>query len=575
MALSIRDRINNALVKKGLISQKDLDNAIDIQKKKGGKLSSILVDEGFVDREGLTAVLSQELGMPLINLSRYKVDPKVIKMIPKKIAMHYKILPISKMGDVLTVAMADPLNVFALDDIKALTGYKIGPVITTDKDMEEAIEQYYKEDAHKAVDKIIEDIEEAKRIEMIDEESLDDVDSATLMKLTQEAPVVKLTNMLLGEGIRLKASDIMIEPLERETRVRYRVDGILQEGRKPPKAMHSAIISRIKVMSKLNIAERRLPQDGRFKIKVREREVDFRVSILPSGYGEKAALRILDKSQAMLDLDKLGFVEDSLNVMKESAARPHGMILVCGPTGCGKTTTLYSVLKLIDSPDKNIVTVEDPVEYDLRGINQVTIKPNIGLTFASSLRSILRQDPDIIMVGEIRDFETVDIAIKAALTGHLVLSTLHTTTACGSIIRMINMGVEPFLISSSTILVVAQRLLRKICPKCKESYTLSESMAKKIELNNLKQPVTLYRGAGCKACNNVGYKGRVGLSECLKFTPSIKELISSKAQESQIKAQARKEGMKTLRENGITKVLAGITTLEEVIRVTAGDQDIE
>lgn len=576
MALSIRDRINDALVKKGLISQKDLNKAIKIQKNKGGKLSDILVHEGFIDKNTLMSVLSQELGIPTINLARYKVDTEVLRLIPKKLAMHYKILPISKMGDILTVAMADPLNVFAMDDIKALTGFKIGPVVTTDKDMESAMEQYYGEDTHQAVEKIIEDIEEAERIQMVEEAPAEEIDSAALMKLTQEAPIVKITNMLLDEGIRLKASDILIEPLEHDMRVRYRVDGILQEGSKPPKVMHAAIISRIKVMSNLNIAERRLPQDGRFKVKVRDREVDFRVSVLPSSFGEKAALRILDKSQATLEIDKLGFEKTPVDDLKKLALKPHGMILVCGPTGCGKTTTLYSLLKYIDAPEKNIVTVEDPVEYDLKGINQVTIRPNIGLTFASSLRSILRQDPDIIMVGEIRDYETVDIAIKSALTGHLVLSTLHTTTASGSIVRMINMGVEPFLISSSTILVVAQRLVRKICPKCKESYKVTEVLLKKMKLEKfLKPSFSLYKGKGCEACSQTGYKGRIGLMETLRLTPAVNELISRKAQENQVRMQARKEGMKGLRDNGMAKVIAGVTTLEEIVRVTVGDQDIE
>ncbi len=574
VALSIRDRISNALIEKGLISKEDLDKALVIQKKNGGKLSDILVNEGFIGRKALTSILSQELGIPTINLSRYKIDPEVLKIVPKKMAKHYKILPIAKMGDILTVAMADPLNVFAMDYVKTSTGFKIGPVITTDKDIEEAIEEYYSEDAHHAVEKIIDDIE-AERIQMIDEKG-DDVDSATLMRLTQEAPIVKVTNMLLNEGIRLKASDILIEPMEREMRIRYRVDGILQEGAPPPKSMHAAIISRIKVMSNLNIAERRLPQDGRFKIKVRDHEVDFRVSILPSSLGEKGALRILDKSQAQLNIEKLGFEEGSLKDLIDASLKPHGMIIVCGPTGCGKTTTLYSLLNRIDSPEKNLVTVEDPVEYVLRGINQVTIRPEIGLTFASSLRSILRQDPDIIMVGEIRDYDTVDIAIKAALTGHLVLSTLHTTTAAGAITRLINMNVEPFLISSSIILTAAQRLVRKICEKCKETYKVQESMVEEMKLHEvMKPPYKLYRGKGCKACMSVGYRGRVGILECLKFTPKIKEIIATKAQESVLRQEAKREGMKSLRENGLAKVLAGVTTLEEIIRLTTGDQDID
>jgi len=575
MALSLRERIAEALIKKGLIAKVDLDKAIALQKEKGGKLGDILIEEGLLDKEHLASILSQELGIPIINLARYKVDPSVIKMIPKKIAMHHRILPISKMGNILTMAMVDPLNVLAIDDIKTLTGFRIGPVVTTDKDMDDAIEKYYGEDAHHAVEKIIEDIEESERIQMV-EDSFEDVDSSALMRLTQEAPVVKVTNMLLNEGIRLRASDILIEPLERKMRIRYRVDGILQEGKSPPRAMHAAIISRLKVMSNLNIAERRLPQDGRFKIKVRDREVDFRISVLPSSLGEKGALRVLDKNQATLDIDKLGFDEKPLSAVKSASDKPHGMIIVCGPTGCGKTTTLYSILKHIDSPDKNIITVEDPVEYDLKGINQVTIRPNIGLTFASSLRSILRQDPDIIMVGEIRDYETVDIAIKAALTGHLVLSTLHTTTATGSIVRMVNMNVEPFLIASSVIAVAAQRLLRMICPKCKEEYELTESAVKDLGVSGLiKPPYKFYRGKGCKHCNDSGYKGRVGLMECLEFTSKIKEMITDKASDADMRAQAKKEGMITLRENGLMKAASGLTTIEEVIRLTAGEGETE
>ncbi|MEE8359790.1 MAG: ATPase, T2SS/T4P/T4SS family [Candidatus Omnitrophota bacterium] len=574
MALSIRDRINNALIKKGLISQQDLDKAVAMQRDKGGKLSDILVAEGLVNKKTLMSLLSQELGIPTINLSRYKIDPEVLKMIPKKMAKHYKILPISKMGVVLTVAMADPLNVFAMDDIKIFTGYKIGPVVTTDKDIEEAIEQYYSEDTHQAVEKIIEDIEE-ERIQMVEDSASEDADTATLLRLTEDAPVVKITNMLLNEGIKLKASDILIEPLEHDMRIRYRIDGILQEGSRPPRSMHAAIISRIKIMSHLNIAERRLPQDGRFKIKVRDREVDFRVSILPTSIGEKGALRILDKSQATLDIEKLGFESKPLEELKAAALKPHGMILVCGPTGCGKTTTLYSLLKYVDSPEKNIVTVEDPVEYDLKGINQVMVRPNIGLTFASSLRSILRQDPDIIMVGEIRDYDTIDIAIKSALTGHLVLSTLHTTSASGAIIRMVNMNVEPFLISSSVILTAAQRLVRKLCTRCKEPYEANKAIIQKMHLDKiLKTPYTLYRGKGCSTCMNTGYKGRIGLLECLRLTSRIKELIAEKAQENAINQEARKEGMLSLRENGMQKVAEGITTIEEIVRLTVGDQDI-
>lgn len=573
MALSLKERINNLLLEKGLITPEKLNEAIEFQKEKGGKLSDILAEKGFVDKKDLMVILSEELGIPPINLARYKIDPAVVKLIPRKTAQHYQIIPISKMGNTLTVAMADPLNVFAIDEIKTLTGFQIGILITTDKEMQIAIDEYYGEAAHEAIEEIMAGM--VDKVEMVDEEKVrEGIATNELIRLTQETPVVKMTNFILAEGVKAKASDILIEPMENKLRVRYRVDGLLRETKSPPRFMHEAIVSRLKVMSSLNIAERRLPQDGRFKIRIQNREVDFRISVLPSNIGEKAALRILDKSQAMLDLDKLGFEEKPLNDLKRESQRPHAMILVCGPTGCGKTTTLYSVLKYIDSPDKNIISVEDPVEYDLHGINQVTIRSEIGLTFASSLRSILRQDPDIIMVGEIRDFETADTAIKAALTGHLVLSTLHTTTAPGSIVRLINMGVEPFLITSSIVLVGAQRLARKICPSCKEEYKVNRSVFKDVGVKIDKENVSLYRGRGCKNCLNSGYKGRVGLMETLVLTPKVKELIVNKAQEYQIKEAAHKEGMATLRENGLKKALEGITTWEEILRLTVGDQDI-
>ena len=576
MTAPLKERLIKILIDQKLVTQERLDGAIKIQKEKGGKLSDVLIELGYIDKKDLMIAMSYELGIPAINLSKYKIDPAVVKLIPEKIARQYQIIPISKIGNTLSMAMADPLNVFAIDDIKTMTGLEIEPVVTTDKDIKDAIEAYYGQSAHAAIDKMIEDIEESKRVEMVEETSPADLsDSASLARLVQETPVVKITNMLLAESIALKSSDVLIEPMERKLRIRYRVDGVLQESSKPtPKVLHNTIVSRLKVMAGLDIAEHRLPQDGRFKIKYQNREVDFRISVLPSSMGEKVALRILDKTQAMLDVDKLGFEPQPLQELKKAADKPHGMILVCGPTGCGKTTTLYSVLKYVDTPDVNIITVEDPVEYQLRGINQVTIRPEIGLTFASSLRSILRQDPDIIMVGEIRDFETVDIAIKAALTGHLVLSTLHTTTACGSITRLVNMGVEPFLISSSVILVAAQRLIRKICQNCKEEYEPDKKFIEKLQISDLPKKILFYRGKGCPMCGNTGYKGRIGIIETLTLTPAIRDLISDKAQEHLIKEQARKEGMKTLRENGITKVFAGLTTLEEVLRITIGDQEI-
>ena len=576
MLPALKEKLTNILITKKLIKESDLEKALSVQKEKGGSLSDILVNLGYISKNDLMLVLSDELGIPPINLSRYKIDPSVIKLIPKKMAKMYKILPISKMGNTLMVALADPLNIFAVDDIKALTGFKINLIITTEKDIVDAIGQYYDENAYAAIEKIVDDMKEEADIKLLEETKQDsDQTSSEILKMTQDAPVVKITNLILAEAVNMRASDILIEPLENDIRIRYRVDGILQEGRHPPKILRNAIVSRLKVMSDLNIAERRLPQDGRFKVKLHSKEVDFRISVLPSSMGEKVALRILDKSQATLDIEKLGFDQKSVDEIKKAAARPHGMILMCGPTGCGKTTTLYSILQHVNSPEKNIVTVEDPIEYLLEGVNQVTARPDIGLTFAAALRSILRQDPNVIMIGEIRDFDTVDIAIKAALTGHLVLSTLHTTTATGSIIRIVNMGVEPFLIISSLVLVGAQRLVRKICPNCKEPYELSKDAIEKLKIKQSAGKVVFYRGKGCDKCLKTGYKGRVGLIEVLNLTPKIKSLILENAQEYQIREIARQEGMQTLRENGIQNVLNGVTTIDEILRVTVGEQDLD
>jgi len=569
MILSLKDRITNKLLESRIISQDQLDKALLFQKEKGGKLSQIFIDLGFVKQKEFLITLSQDLNIPLINLNKYNVDPAVIEIIPREVSRHYHILPLSKMGPTITIAVADPLNIFAIDDIKSLTGFDVRLVLTDSGSIDAAIEQHYGKYTHNQIESVV------KRMEAPDvllaTQDIDEVNPENLVKLPQEMPIVQATNMILSEAVKLKASDILIEPMEGETRVRFRIDGLLQIARLLPRTLHEAVVSRIKVMSELNIAERRLPQDGRFKLKVRNNFVDFRISILPSSFGEKVGIRVLDQSNATLNVGKLGFTSNSLEALKENSLKPHGMILACGPTGSGKTTTLYSILHYIDSPDKNIVTIEDPIEFDLKGINQVNAKPDIGLTFAAALRSILRQDPDVIMVGEIRDFDTLDIAVKAALTGHLVLSTIHTNTAAGAITRMINMGLEPFLISSSVAMIAAQRLVRKICDKCKDSYEIDDDIRESVGIRD-ENITTFYKGAGCKFCFGTGYKGRIGIIEVLVLDANIKRLIMDNSTEVQIKEQARSSGMITLREDGISKAKEGLTTLEEIIRVTVGDQ---
>lgn len=570
--ISLKDRLKEILINKKLLTQEQLDKALEVQKQKGGKLSDIIVSLKFIKESELISTLSEGLGLPLIDLRRFKIDSEVIRIIPVDIARHYQIIPVSKMGSVITLAMADPLNIFAIDAVQSLTGYKINPVISSVQDITVAIELAYPDSTKGIIDDLVKEMS-ASSIELIREEKEILPSDQELTRISREAPVIQVTNMLLEEAVKKRASDLLFEPMDKKLRVRFRLDGVLQEQKAPPKTMHPSIVSRIKVMSDLDIAEHRLPQDGRFKVKLAGNEVDFRVSILPSSFGEKVALRVLDKSQATLDIDKLGFGEEAVARLKKVAKLPHGMMLVCGPTGSGKTTTLYSILKFVDSSDRNIVTVEDPVEYQLEGINQVTARPDIGLTFASALRSILRQDPNIIMIGEIRDYETVDIAIKSALTGHLVISTLHTTTASGAIARLINMGVEPYLIDSSLVCVVAQRLVRKVCPYCREGHTIKKDVAESLKLNLDKiKKAEFFRGKGCERCFNLGYSGRIAIVEVLLLTARVRELILARSQEHIIKEQARKEGMKTLRENGLQEALHGVTSLEEVLRVTAPDE---
>ena len=568
--VSLKDRLTEILIKNKLITQEQLNLSIEEQKKKGGTLSEIIIGLKFIKESDLISVLSEGLNFPLIDLKRFRLDPEIVKLIPRDVSQRYVIIAISKIGDIITLAMADPLNIFAIDHVEALTGYKINPIISPRQDILTAIEASYPENSKDMVGEFVKEMSTSS-IELIKDDSLEAAEQE-VGRISEDAPVVKITDWILEEGVNKKSSDILIEPFEKKLRVRFRIDGVLQEAQTPPKNLHASIVSRIKVMSTLDITEHRLPQDGRFKAKVAGKEVDFRVSILPSSFGEKVAIRILDKSQATLDIDKLGFSEEVVIKLKKLGRLPHGMMIVCGPTGSGKTTTLYSLLKHVDSPDKNIITVEDPVEYQLEGINQVTVRTEVGLTFGSALRAILRQDPNIIMIGEIRDFETVDIAIKSALTGHLVLSTIHTTTACGSIVRLINMGVEPFLIDSAIVCILAQRLVRKICPHCKEEHPMTMDILNSIRVRVDKSGKhKFFRGKGCPRCFNLGYSGRISISELLILTPKVRELILDRAQEHIIKQQARKEGMQTLREDGVRAALAGMTTLEEVVRITAPD----
>jgi len=564
--MGLKEKILKTLKESKIVSEEEIRKALKLQRETGGSLSEVLLKLGLVDEKSLLLIFSKDLGIPPVELSRFKVSEELTKIIPFHYARKYKVIPIGKISNTLTVAMSDPLNIFALDDLKRLTGLEINPVLASSADIEAGLERFYQESAKEEIENILE--RSSSKLELVQEEKRPSEDETVALKEVKEGPVVKITNLILTKAVEEKASDVLIEPMEKSMRVRFRIDGILCEREAPPLNMHPLITSRIKVMANLDIAEHRLPQDGRFSLKIGSKNVDFRVSIVPSVLGEKVALRILDKSQALLSLDSLGFEEEVVKKIKQVSLRPHGMIISCGPTGCGKTTTLYSILKYIDSPEKNIITVEDPIEYELKGINQVQVRPEVGLTFASSLRSILRQDPDIIMVGEIRDFDTVDIAIKAALTGHLVLSTLHTTTACGSVTRLVNMGVEPFLVTSSLLGVLAQRLLRKLCPECKEEGEVPQYLRKVL---GLEKEVKVYKPKGCKKCGNTGYRGRIGICEFLEITETIKELILKSSPEGVLKERARQEGMQTLREDAVLKLKKGLTSLEEVLRVTAQD----
>jgi len=566
---SLKERIIGALLSRELLTKEQLEQVLAVQRIQGGSLQDILVEHGLVKESDLLGAVSEGLGIPPITLSRMKLDPALKVLISREMAVQYQLIPVSCVGQTLTVAMADPLNIFALDTIASVTGLSVNPLLAGAREIQEAIDQYYGMGVEETLREFIGKKKPA--IVEIAKKEPDDTNEA-LLKQIEEAPVVTYTNDLLTRAVRMRASDLLIEPREKTSRVRFRVDGVLQEGQAPPKHLHAAVVSRIKVISDLNIAERRMPQDGHFTFTVDGRSVDFRVSVIPSAFGGNVCLRVLDKGEVKLNIDTLGFAPDDLDRLKECGRHPHGMILATGPTSSGKTTTLYALLKLIDSPEKNLVTVEDPVEFELEGINQVNVRAGVGLTFASALRSILRQDPDVIMVGEIRDTEAADMAIKSALTGHLVLSTLHTNSAAGSVVRLVNMGIEPFLITSCLLAAVGQRLVRKICPKCLERYRPAEDLAAQLGLVDAHgKPLELARGSGCRACFQSGYVGREVVAEVLVMTPEVRELILRKASELEIEAVARRQGLKTLREQALDKVRRHVTTLDELFRTTVGE----
>jgi type IV pilus assembly protein PilB len=560
-------KLGNFLMREGLITPEQLENALQEQKANGGMLGSNLVRMGYIKEAELMEFLSKQFGVPSTDPSKLDVDPDVVEMIPGNIVQKYKIVPISLEGQTLTISMVDPSNIFIIDDIKFLTRKNIRVTVATESSIKSALDRFY--DAGAALEDVMQEFDE-DGVDVV--EGSEDLDLGELESAAEQAPVVKLVNLILVDAIKKAASDIHIEPYEKSFRVRYRIDGVLYEVMKPPVKLKNALISRVKIMSRLDIAERRLPQDGRIKLKTKGKEMDFRVSVLPTLFGEKVVLRLLDKSNLQLDMTKLGFEVKQLANFKDAIYKPFGMVLVTGPTGSGKTTTLYSALSELNKTTENISTAEDPVEFNLGGINQVQIHEAIGLSFAACLRSFLRQDPDIIMVGEIRDFETAEISIKAALTGHMVLSTLHTNDAPSTVNRMLNMGVEPFLVSSAVNLILAQRLARRVCADCKEKIEIPKETL--LDLGVPEEEVGSFKcnhGRGCTTCSQTGYKGRIALYEVMPMYEEIKELVLVGASSTEIKREAMRLGMLTLRQSGINKLKEGITTVEEVVRCSVKD----
>ncbi|GAM11513.1 type IV pilus assembly protein TapB [Geobacter sp. OR-1] len=564
-------RLGDLLVRNNLITREQLMAALEEQKQAGSqvRLGTILIRSNIITEEDLVSFLSKQYGVPSINLSEVEIDPAVIKTVPVDVAQKYQVVPVNRAGGTLIVAMSDPSNIFAVDDIRFMTGFSIEVVVAPESAIKSAIDKYYDQSASLA--DVMSDIEGLDDLEVVGEE--EDVDISSLERATEDAPVVKLVNLILTDAIKKKASDIHIEPYERTFRVRYRIDGVLYEAMKPPMKLKNAITSRIKIMSELDIAERRLPQDGRIKIKLGGgKDMDFRVSVLPTLFGEKIVLRLLDKSNLQLDMTKLGYETDALAHFQTEIHKPFGMVLVTGPTGSGKTVSLYSALSELNKVTENISTAEDPVEFNFAGINQVQMHEDIGLTFAAALRAFLRQDPDIIMIGEIRDFETAEIAVKAALTGHMVLSTLHTNDAPATINRLLNMGIEPFLVASAVNLITAQRLARRVCSECKvvEEVPVKALIGAGVPKEEAEQYVC-YHGTGCPKCNGTGYKGRVGFYQVMPMLEEIRELILNGANTAEIKRESMRLGIKTMRQSGLTKLKEGVTSFEEVLRVTVAD----
>ncbi|HEX7177660.1 MAG TPA: type IV-A pilus assembly ATPase PilB [Pyrinomonadaceae bacterium] len=599
-------KLGEILVRENLLTPQQLREALDYQREHGGRLGFNLVKLGLVADDMITAVLSRQYGVPSVNLELFDIDETVLRLIPREVAEKYSVLPLSRVGATLTLAMVDPTNVFAMDDIKFMTGLNIEPVVVSEAGVQGAIDNYYDQSreielvgasddydhAHGngngngngnghfdlpsgslTLDQL--DFEEAAEaaegVEVIEDN--DEIDLSNLTRMSEDAPVVRLVNVLMVDALSRGASDIHVEPYEKDLRIRFRIDGVLYDVMHPPLRLRDALVSRIKIMSKLDISEKRLPQDGRIKIKLklngRSRELDFRVSTLPTLFGEKVVLRILDKDKLMLDMTKLGFEPESLVKFQRNITKPYGMVLVTGPTGSGKTNTLYSALQSLNTSETNIMTAEDPVEFNLPGINQVQMKEQIGLNFAAALRSFLRQDPNIVLVGEVRDFETAEIAIKAALTGHLVLSTLHTNDAPSTISRLMNMGIEPFLVATSVNLIQAQRLIRRVCSECKTQNPVPAEALIEVGFSPAEaKEVKTYKGVGCKICNNTGYKGRIGLYEVMEVTDDIRELILIGASALELRKRAIEDGMISLRESGLQKIRNGVTTVEEVVRET-------